>query len=80
MPLEAQQKVHYRRVRVRVRCRQRSWDRPHHFILSVLLGTCVGLLMTLDFVREYEQNPSKVVLDCDTALAKCAPTRCIFGP
>jgi hypothetical protein len=77
VPLPPQQQIRYRKVRVRVRRRPRSWDRPRHFILSILLGTCVGLLMTLDFVREYEQNPAKVVMGCDV---KCPPTRCSSDP
>jgi hypothetical protein len=82
MPAPPEPQIHYRRVRVRLRRhrsrdrRDRSPDRVRHLILSVLLGACVGLLMALSFVRDYEQNISKAVVSCDAVPVKCPPASC----
>jgi hypothetical protein len=81
MPAPPEPQVHYRRVRVRLHRhrsrdrRDRSPDRLRHFILSVLLGACVGLLMTLGFVREYEQN-TRALVRYDAASVNCPPGCC----
>jgi hypothetical protein len=79
MPVPPQPQVYYRRVRIRLRRRSRdrdrSPDRLRHFILSVLLGACVGLLMTLGFVREYEQD-TKAVVRSDASSVNCPPACC----
>ena len=83
MPLPPELEVRFRRVRVRrrrIHGRHSSLDRRRHFILSIFLGTCTGLLMSLGFFLEYEQKPTKVVVHCEAASVKCLPSNCFLGP
>ena len=74
MPLPPEQQVRYRRVRVRKR-RWRSWDRPRHFMLSLLVGALVGLLLSISFEREYHSN-SSVLAWSEPTPPKCPPVNC----
>jgi len=76
MPLLPEQQVRYRRVRVRKR-RRRSWDRPHHFMLSIVVGTLVGLLLAAKVDREYS---SSVLAWSEPTPAKCLPVNCCLKP
>ena len=75
MPLPPEQQVRYRRVRVRRR-RLRSWDRPRHLMLSIVLGACVGSLMSWNFFLEYEARPAVVTSADSIPPAKCPPVDC----
>jgi DNA-binding transcriptional regulator PaaX len=69
----------HRRYRVRKRGR-RHWDRPWHFVVSTILGTCVGLLMSRSFLKEYEQRPAIVLALSDSAAPNCPPINCCVKP
>ena len=75
MPLP--QPHHRHRVRKR---RRPHWDRPRHFGLSAILGSCVGLLMSWSFLKEYEQRPPVVLASSDSAAPNCPPVDCCVKP
>jgi hypothetical protein len=71
----------HHRYRVRKRGR-RHWDRPRHIVLCTILGTCVGLLMSWGFFKEYEfeQRPAIVLAWSDSEGPNCSPVSCCEKP
>lgn len=70
-----------RRYRVRKRGR-RHWDRPRHIFVSTILGTCVGLLMSWSFVKEYEyeQRQAIALAWSDPEAPNCPSVSCCEKP
>lgn len=81
MPLEGpHQPISWERVRKRRHHRRGSPDHLRHFLLSIALGLCLGVLLSFNFDREYEEKASTVVIACDAPPVKCPPVRCTTEP